>query len=61
MGGGNYENVGTDSNIYEFLSDKTSPRQAKDFVEHAPMYWGEQPMVEAPAYVGAVLIFLFVL
>lgn len=61
MGGGNYENVGTDSNIYEFLSDKTSPRQAKDFVEHAPMYWGEQPIVEAPAYVGAVLIFLFVL
>jgi hypothetical protein len=24
------------------------------------MYWGEQPIVEAPAYVGAVILFLFV-
>ncbi|MDT8416446.1 MAG: YfhO family protein [Lutibacter sp.] len=61
MGGGNYENVGLDSNIYNFLKDKTDPRQAKEFAEFAPMYWGKQPGVEAPAYVGAVLVFLFVL
>ncbi|MBE0424189.1 MAG: YfhO family protein, partial [Lutibacter sp.] len=61
MGGGNYENVGLDSNIYNFLKDKTDPRQAKEFAEFAPMYWGKQPIVEAPAYLGAVLVFLFVL
>jgi hypothetical protein len=61
MGGGNYENVGFDSNIYNFLKDKTEPRQAKEFSEFAPMYWGQQPIVEAPAYIGAVLVFLFVL
>jgi len=61
MGGGNYENVGLDSNIYNFLKDKTEPRQAKEFSEFAPMYWGKQPGVEAPAYIGAVLVFLFVL
>jgi hypothetical protein len=61
MGGGNYENVGLDSNIYNFLKDKTDPRQAKEFAEFAPMYWGKQPGVEAPAYLGAVLVFLFVL
>jgi hypothetical protein len=61
MGGGNYENVGMDSNIYNFLKDKTDPRQAKEFAEFAPMYWGKQPGVEAPAYIGAVLVFLFVL
>jgi hypothetical protein len=61
MGGGNYENVGLDSNIYNFLNDKTDPRQAKEFSEFAPMYWGQQPIVEAPAYIGAVLVFLFVL
>ena len=61
MGGGNYENVGMDSNIYNFLKDKTDPRQAKEFAEFAPMYWGKQPGVEAPAYLGAVLVFLFVL
>lgn len=61
MGGGNYENVGMDSHIYNFLKDKTEPRQAKEFSEFAPMYWGKQPGVEAPAYIGAVLVFLFVL
>ncbi|HEY9168766.1 MAG TPA: YfhO family protein [Lutibacter sp.] len=61
MGGGNYENVGLDSNIYNFLKDKTDPRQAKEFAEFAPMYWGKQPIVEAPAYIGAVMVFLFVL
>ncbi len=61
MGGGNYENVGLDSNIYNFLKDRTDPSQAKEFAEFAPMYWGKQPIVEAPAYIGAVLVFLFVL
>lgn len=61
MGGGNYENIGIDSNIYQFLKDKTAPKQAKQFVEFAPMYWGKQPIVEAPAYIGAIMIFLFVL
>ncbi len=61
MGGGNSENIGLDSNIYQFLKDKTAPRQAKQFVEFAPMYWGKQPIVEAPAYIGAIMMFLFVL
>ena len=61
MGGGNYENVGLDSNIYKFLKDKTDPRQAKEFAKYAPLYWGQQPIVEAPAYIGAILLFLFVI
>ena len=61
QGGGNYEDIGTESNIYEFLSSRTDPRQARQFVQFAPMYWGQQPIVEAPAYIGAVVIFLFVL
>ncbi len=61
MGGGNYEDVGLDSNIYQFLKGKTDPRRAKEFAKFAPMYWGKQPIVEAPAYIGAILVFLFVL
>ncbi|MCF6180701.1 YfhO family protein [Lutibacter sp.] len=61
MGGGNRENLGFDSNIYKFLKGKVNPSQAKQFTENAPMYWGKQPIVEAPAYIGAILIFLFVL
>jgi len=61
MGGGMGEDVGKDSNLYEaYLALGASPLQAKEEVKHAPMYWGDQPIVEAPAYVGAVIIFLFV-
>ena len=60
-GGGSGENLGKDSETYSFLKDKIGRKQAKDFSEHAPTYWGEQIIVEAPAYIGVVLIFLFVL
>jgi hypothetical protein len=60
-GGGSGENIGKNSETYEFLKDKIGRTQAKGFVEGAPTYWGEQIIVEAPAYIGAVLIFLFVL
>ncbi len=58
-GGSNNEYLGTDSHIYEFLKDKAGRKQALGFAENAPMYWGEQPIVAAPAYIGAVMIFLF--
>ncbi|MEN8124170.1 MAG: YfhO family protein [Bacteroidota bacterium] len=61
MGGSNNEKLNKDSHIYEFLKDKAGRKQALNFSENAPMYWGEQPIVAAPAYIGAVLIFLFVL
>lgn len=61
MGGGNNENIGTKSETYNFLRNKIGVAQARDFTEHAPMYWGGQPIVAAPAYIGAVFIFLFVL
>jgi len=61
MGGGNYEDVGKDSNTYDaFRKLGASPIQALQEAKHAPTYWGKQPIVEAPAYVGAVIIFLFV-
>lgn len=60
-GGGSRENLGTDSETYHFLKDKIGRQQAKGFSEAIPTYWGDQPIVEAPAYIGAVLIFLFVL
>lgn len=62
MGGGNYEDVGKDSETYEaYIRLGASPIEALDAARNAPMYWGNQPIVEAPAYVGAVIIFLFVL
>ena len=61
MGGASVENVGTDSQIYRFLRGKVDPRQALYWSKSAPTYWGTQPGVSAPAYIGAVFIFLFIL
>ena len=61
MGGSNNENIGKKSNIYNFVKDIGGAKQAKGFAENAPMYWGDQPIVAAPAYIGAIMIFLFVL
>lgn len=66
MGGGNSENIGTDSKTYQFVSQFLQsqgydPSQALQFSENAPTYWGNQPIVAAPAYIGAVVIFLAVL
>ncbi|MDO5980434.1 YfhO family protein [Flavivirga spongiicola] len=61
MGGGNGENLGKGSATYEaYRKLGASTTQALEESKHAPMYWGEQPIVEAPAYIGAVILFLFV-
>ena len=60
-GGGNREDVGKDSEVYTyFRTIGATPSQALQEAKNAPTYWGEQPIVEAPAYVGAVVIFLFI-
>ncbi len=58
MGGSNSENLGEKSHLYQALQNKTDSRTAKDFVSHVSTYWGKQPIVAAPAYIGAVVIFL---
>lgn len=62
MGGSNAEKLSTDSETYsELLKIGASPVQAKGFIESAPLYWGDQPFVAAPAYIGAGVIILFIL
>jgi hypothetical protein len=59
FGGSNSENIGTDGAMYEFILSQNVPEsQAKDFVSAMPTYWGDQPIVAAPAYIGAVVFFL---
>jgi hypothetical protein len=61
MGGSNAENIGEDSEIYDALITLgASPAQAANFTENAPTYWGDQPYVGAPAYIGATVLFLFI-
>lgn len=62
MGGSNSESLSTDSETYdELLKMGASPVQAKRFLENAPLYWGDQPFVAAPAYIGAGVLVLFIL
>lgn len=61
MGGGSTEDLGIDSKFFSFLkSNGYSTIEARDIVRNSPTYWGDQPFVEAPAYVGIVVFFLFV-
>ena len=59
FGGSNNEAVGKASNMYEFMIGQGVPEdQATDFVSGMPTYWGDQPIVAAPAYIGVVVFFL---
>lgn len=61
FGGGMSENVGIDSPVYQYVINQgASMGEAKKFASNVPLYWGDQPIVEAPAYVGAVVFFLAV-
>lgn len=63
FGGSNSEKLGKQSHIYEFISKKgASPEEAIGFTEdYGVTYWGDQPIVAAPAYIGAIVFFLAIL
>ncbi len=62
FGGSNNEDLGTKSKAYAYLTEQGVPRtQALEFASGLPLYWGSQSIVAGPAYVGAILIFLFIL
>lgn len=61
LGGGMYEDLGKNSAFYKFYrSRNVPPYQASEAAKVIPTYWGNQPIVEAPAYIGAVSLFLFI-
>lgn len=62
MGGSSSESLGKDSEVYnEIIKLGASPAQALEFSKNLPAYWGDQTFIGAPAYIGASVIFLFVL
>ncbi len=61
-GGASNEDLGKDSKTYEYLIGQGLPRnRALEFSSALPLYWGDQPIVAGPAYLGAVVVFLFIL
>ena len=64
MGGTSREEL-KDSELQRFLQDAINeglnPDDANYLYRISSMYWGDQPIVAAPAYIGAIFMFLFVL
>ena len=61
QGGGSSEDLGEQHGVYDFLiNNGVRPAQARQFSENIPTYWGSQPILEAPAYIG-VTVFFFAL
>ena len=63
-----HEVLPEDSHTVEYLQtlqigegQYISKEQAVEMAKGMPTYWGDQPIVAAPAYIGAVVFFLFIL
>ncbi|SDS21432.1 membrane protein YfhO [Polaribacter sp. KT25b] len=61
MGGGTVEKLNKNSNFYKLIEKQAGKKVADDYSEQVLTYWGDQTIVEAPAYIGAVIFFLFFL
>jgi len=62
FGGSNSEDLGTKSNTYQYLTEQGLSRtRALEFASGLPLYWGDQPGVAGPAYIGAIVFLLFIM
>lgn len=60
-GGKSAGSVGKNSATYQLLSQNYPPGQLKQITKQLPLYFGEQPFTSGPIYLGAIVIFLFLM
>jgi hypothetical protein len=61
MGGSSGGELNENSNTFKFLKGAYGNSVARDFVKSVPLYWGQQIQTAGPVYIGAVVVFLFIL
>ena len=60
MGGGSSDLIGKDTEFFKNLSNY-DPQSANLIYQNARLYWGNQPIVAAPAYIGISVFYLFII
>lgn len=62
FGGSNAEALPSNSEMHQFLLSQGIPASdAVKITKQMPTYWGNQPIVAAPAYIGIVVFFFFII
>ncbi|MCO5232153.1 MAG: hypothetical protein M9888_00275 [Chitinophagales bacterium] len=60
-GGSSSGSLDENSEVYKVLTSRgVQSNQAQQFVQHLPLYWGDQPFVQGEMYFGAIVILLFI-
>jgi len=60
-GGKSIGSVGKNSNTYKLLAQHYPPAQLNKVTKQLPLYFGDQPFTSGPLYLGAIVIFLFLM
>lgn len=61
-GGASQEEVSMDSELANGLRARgAGSGQIKSYLKNIPTYWGDQPFTSGPYYMGAIVVFLFIL
>jgi len=62
FGGASYEDLGKESEMFQYvISQGASENEASIIIKQLRTYWGGQPGVSGPAYIGIIVFFLAVL
>ncbi len=60
-GGASNGSLTMKSATYQAMTSNGVPeKQAEDYIRNMPLYWGTQPTVAGPVYLGSIIIFLFI-
>jgi len=61
MGGSSMKGLDKNSKSYdELINNGITGNQAAQIISSLPVYWGSQPFTSGPVYIGAIVVFLFI-